>query len=583
MLNCIFKDNLTTGQGGAIWDHTGGTVATTGITNCTFACNKAENPTGSGTGGGLYINTGTKTTVTNCTFWDNSDNSQSIEDAQIKRSGTIEINHSCVKGWTGGLGGTGNIGSEPLLDDDLRPRSQITAVCINTGSNTPPSGPLPALDLAGRPRIQENVVDMGVFERSSTHVTGAISRKTHGSAGTFDVDLTDPLSGGINVAVECRQGGPTQVIVTFNDNIQGVGDLDPTDIRLTSNGATNGTVNNVTIDGNALTIDINGVTDTSRLQISFPGIRNTGGTQVCDTVYLGVLLGDATGDGKVNVLDLLAIKPQVNQPVTTSNFRCDVNADGSINVLDLLATKNNLNHAIPATCPGGCLAEGGQGEGFAGGNNKSGQFDQLSLKISGTEFVNGNISVALHPHGTDATEIKLPPEGGTVLVDLVLTSDVPVRAFSGRINIDPSGTASIASGDWTARANLLFSYGLADSKPTAWYDLKLFDWLLLTKEGETRTDDASLAVTCDECQVVTMTSDLSALKAGVDEKSGTLWGLARASVPAGTTAVLTLPVELPGVSGNYRLTLEDGVFLGTSGERLVFTAGKPLVISVGMK
>ena len=55
----------------------------------------------------------------------------------------------------------------------------------------------------------------------------------------------------------------------------------------------------------------------------------------------GPLVADATGDGKVNVLDLLAVRNALGES-PAQYPRADVNGDGKINVLDLLAVRNGL-------------------------------------------------------------------------------------------------------------------------------------------------------------------------------------------------------------------------------------------------
>ena len=59
-------------------------------------------------------------TLDNCIFWGNTDVSGAGESAQIHLAGaTVNINYSCVDGWTGTLGGVGNTGADPrFLDDD---------------------------------------------------------------------------------------------------------------------------------------------------------------------------------------------------------------------------------------------------------------------------------------------------------------------------------------------------------------------------------------------------------------------------------------------------------------------------------
>jgi hypothetical protein len=62
---------------------------------------------------------------------------------------------------------------------------------------------------------------------------------------------------------------------------------------------------------------------------------------------MGVLLGDTTGDGFVNSADISQTKSQSGQPVTSSNFREDVNADGFTNSADISLVKSKSGTALP--------------------------------------------------------------------------------------------------------------------------------------------------------------------------------------------------------------------------------------------
>ncbi len=62
-----------------------------------------------------------------------------------------------------------------------------------------------------------------------------------------------------------------------------------------------------------------------------------------------VVRGDATGDGKVNALDLLRLKLYLNGKVTfdsTMINTMDLTGDGKVNALDLLRIKLYLNGKI---------------------------------------------------------------------------------------------------------------------------------------------------------------------------------------------------------------------------------------------
>jgi hypothetical protein len=49
----------------------------------------------------------------------------------------------------------------------------------------------------------------------------------------------------------------------------------------------------------------------------------------------------------VNATDVALVKSQVNQAVTASNFREDVNGDGLISTGDVTLTKSYLGHGVP--------------------------------------------------------------------------------------------------------------------------------------------------------------------------------------------------------------------------------------------
>jgi len=140
LTNCTISDNSATGYGGGIWSDTGEPVTPTKVT--------ASIPT-----------------LDNCIVWGNSDRTNSGENTQVKGDGPV-INYSCIQGWSGALGGTGNKGNDPLFinaaggDYHLSPAS----LCIDAGNpNYIPSSPNET-DLDGNPRIVNGIVDMGAYE-----------------------------------------------------------------------------------------------------------------------------------------------------------------------------------------------------------------------------------------------------------------------------------------------------------------------------------------------------------------------------------------------------------------------------------
>lgn len=168
----------------------------------------------------------------------------------------------------------------------------------------------------------------------------AVSRKTHGGAGIYDVDVF------VASSIEGRTDGPTKLIVAFDAEIQGAGGLSVSDVSLSAGSITQLSIVNDT----ELHIGLTGVASGSVLTVSFPGITGLNDQEIEETVCVRVLTGDTTNDGQVNIFDLVQVRNELNQAPNDSTFTRDVTADGAINIFDLVAVRNNLNQSVPA-CP----------------------------------------------------------------------------------------------------------------------------------------------------------------------------------------------------------------------------------------
>jgi hypothetical protein len=171
----------------------------------------------------------------------------------------------------------------------------------------------------------------------------AVSRKTHGGAGPFDVAL--PLSGALGI--ECRTGGATSdysVVVTFGNNVTVTGNPQAQVTLGTGCVGTGGVCNgNVSISGNSVTIPLTNVGNAQRLNVT---LNNVNGA-VSVTVPMGVLVGDTNANGTVNAADVAQTKSQLGQNVSASNFRSDTNANGVINAADAAIIKQNSGTSLP--------------------------------------------------------------------------------------------------------------------------------------------------------------------------------------------------------------------------------------------
>ena len=174
---------------------------------------------------------------------------------------------------------------------------------------------------------------------NALQVITAISRKVHGSAGTFDVDL--PLSG--EPGVECRSGGANgdhTIVVTFSNNVVS-GNASVT----SGTGSVSGSPN---FNNNTMTVALTGVADVQQITVRLSGVTDTFAQVLADTsVTMNVLMGDTTGNKGVTSTDVTETKLQSGLPVDASNFRDDVIANGSIDSADIGAVKSRSGDGLP--------------------------------------------------------------------------------------------------------------------------------------------------------------------------------------------------------------------------------------------
>src|SRR6202011_5055476 len=171
---------------------------------------------------------------------------------------------------------------------------------------------------------------------SAPMAQSAFSRKTHGAAGTFDINL--PLTG--NVGVECRSGGSTndyQMVISF---------ATPVTVGGASVTSGTGSVSSFSVSGSQVTVNLTGVTNVQRITVTLMNVND--GTHMGDVpISMGVLVGDVNGNAIVNAADVSLTKSQVGVAVSGSNFREDVNANGTISATDVAQVKADVGTALP--------------------------------------------------------------------------------------------------------------------------------------------------------------------------------------------------------------------------------------------
>jgi len=189
ILNCIFIGNSAADRGGAIHNRSDSRPT---ITNCTFTQNSANI-------GGAMRNWDSAPKISNCIFWQNT----APTDPEISNlECSPVISHSDIAGcgssaeWYTSFGtdAGGNLDTDPLFVDPNGPdgiagtgdenlRLANGSPCIDAGDNNAIiANPL---DNDGNPRISNDVVDMGAYERLCIcSVTGDFNC-------SCDVDLAD--------------------------------------------------------------------------------------------------------------------------------------------------------------------------------------------------------------------------------------------------------------------------------------------------------------------------------------------------------------------------------------------------------
>jgi hypothetical protein len=163
----------------------------------------------------------------------------------------------------------------------------------------------------------------------------AFSRKTHGQAGEFDLQL--PLTGA--EGIESRAGRNDSIYFTFNNNLTRVGSV-----------VSNCGQASVTLDPDDtknLIVTVGRDCNATNITISPGGIADDQGHVISASLTYGRLIGDVDGSGVVDVLDGHVIRAVAPSPVDSTNFRDDLNLDGRVNLKDHLMAKSHHGERLP--------------------------------------------------------------------------------------------------------------------------------------------------------------------------------------------------------------------------------------------
>ncbi|HEX8341842.1 MAG TPA: carbohydrate-binding protein [Tepidisphaeraceae bacterium] len=212
------------------------------------------------------------------------------------------------------------------------------AVPLNAGATNTIRLDSTGSDLANVDELQVTALPSAV----APTLVSAVSRKTHGTVGTYDL----PIAIGASApTVEQRVGGAGKLVFTFSEPVSPVdGVLDASEFTLS--GATFGSA---VLSGVTLTLNLVNVADKARTTVVLKGLRNAAGTLLAaatPAVIVRSLYGDANQSGGVNVADILRLQQASGQAVSLANYLLDLNASGTLNVADILVAQNRSGNAV---------------------------------------------------------------------------------------------------------------------------------------------------------------------------------------------------------------------------------------------
>jgi hypothetical protein len=146
--NCVFVGNSAELTGGGMYNVNSSSPK---VINCSFSKNKAQEAAGS-----IFNNNGFPN-ITNCILWGNSAPiSNELHNSKSSKSTVSYCNIS------GGYEGEGTIDKDPMFADE-KLKVSAGSPCIDAGNNAALPDWLTE-DIAGYPRIVNDVVDIGAYE-----------------------------------------------------------------------------------------------------------------------------------------------------------------------------------------------------------------------------------------------------------------------------------------------------------------------------------------------------------------------------------------------------------------------------------
>ena len=438
-------------------------------------------------------------------------------------------------------------------------------------------------------------------------ITAWRSVRTHGTAGLLAIAL-DPDAEPEEAVIEPRQGNTQRIEIDLTQPAYPWTDL--SFVRVTGSDGSEPRPSSYAFLNDNYTV---------RFNFSASDPQNRLNDQVCYVINLSdaivdaditttilcdadcairMLAADSDGSATVEQADVAAIAAANGQTADASNVRLDVNVDGVIDSIDESIATNLLGNSVMCS---GEMMMGGMSQSMStlsvDGPEIGGPMQEFTLLtlLQQQQAVSAPISTAdvrasLVLHDSGATSVTLPATGGTIAVDLVITSDAPIWGFEGRPAVDAANVASINAANWTELDNVMMSYGQPSAALTSYYDLTVMDWFWFVtgpNGEEIMGGDIEPLLSENPPAVMTLVNDLTALDGPISTPAGewfttsaALGGATRIPTGPGPTVVATLSVTVSATPGTYHLTLSDARYMNIAYIAPPISAVQPLEIVV---
>lgn len=162
-------------------------------------------------------------------------------------------------------------------------------------------------------------------------LVAALSRKTHGAAGVYNIELDEMQAVNGNITVDPRLGDTThELVFLFTGPVNQLG-------VVTARDSQNQPIGNAVMSsaGPELRVALGGINNATRVEVFVAGVN--GSTDVIAS--LAFLAGDVNNTRGVTASDILRMKGRAGQSVDTSNFVHDIASTGSIRPVDVETVK----------------------------------------------------------------------------------------------------------------------------------------------------------------------------------------------------------------------------------------------------